>query len=84
MTKDELRELFRDQMPGMAVVDQMLEQYEDLRMAQKELRDKWNTASPAKVQALRAIIQAVQDAPSGVSAAVKNQIAAALAQAGIP
>lgn len=84
MDKAEIRERFRDQTPGMKIFDELLDRYDELLTAQKELRDKWNTMSPAKVQVLRAIIQAVQDAPNGVSAGVKNQIALALNQAGIP
>lgn len=83
MNKDEIRERYRDQMPGMVIFDELLTRHANLVEAQKELRDKWNLASPAKVQALRTIIQELLDAPAGVSAAVKQRIRDALQEAGI-
>lgn len=83
MDKGEIRERYRDQMPGMVIFDELLTQYVNLVEAQKELRDKWNTGSPAKVQALRAIIQEILNAPAGVSAGVKQRITDALKEAGI-
>lgn len=84
MTREEAIEIFCAQMPGLAVFKEFLDRHFELIEAQKELRDKWNTMSPARVQALRAIIQQVLDAPTGVSAAVKTRIQDALTQAGIP
>lgn len=83
MDKDEIRERFRDQMPGMAIFDELLNRHAELIEAQKTLRDKWNTASPAKVQALRTIIQEILDAPAGVTPAVKQRIRDALREAGV-
>lgn len=52
-----LREQFRDQMPGMAQFYALAEKYEQLLGAQAALEQKWNQASPARVQQLEQTIQ---------------------------
>lgn len=77
-----LRERFRDQMPGLAEFDGLAAKYDQLLQAQATLDQRWSQASPAKVQAMRAIIQAILDAPS-VGEAIKQRILDTLKAAGI-
>lgn len=78
-----LRDRYRDQMPGMAQFDELAEKYERLLQAQATLDQRWSQASPAKVQAMRTIIQELLEAPAGVAPAVKQRIRDALREAGL-
>lgn len=64
-------------MPGLAAFDELAGKYERLLTAQQNLEQRWGLGDPAKVQALRAIIQAILDAPA-VSDAIKQRILDAL------
>lgn len=59
----ELRERFRDQMPGLAIFDALAAKYDRLLAAQTALDQQGRAASPERVQALRQVLQEIADTP---------------------
>lgn len=56
-----MRERFRDQMPGLAVFDELLAKYERLLHAQTAIEQRWTQSAPERVTAVMTQLQDMLD-----------------------
>jgi hypothetical protein len=73
MNVQELRERFRDQMPGLAEFDALAKQYEKLLTAQQDIEQRWTNMVPVRGKEAIDLLRDIAEHPA-VPRALKERI----------